>query len=283
MNETPGSYANALYTNGSSQGKINGWVGDTGLYAQPIATDRWTHLALKYDGTAAREYVDGSLVTTKLSPAAPTGTGPLDSAATACGRPDTRRPARRRAALQPRADGGGYRDRHGNGSGRARRSAAPPPPPPPPPADGLVASFDFEEASGSTVTDGTGLGHDGTISGAVRTMDGHSGKALTFDGSGDRVTVADHVDLDLTSAMTLEEWVLPTRPRRGRQSWRRRQVRAWPTACTRPTAARPRPTRGSATTAPTPPLPSRPAAGPTWLRRSQAERCACTATACRSP
>ena len=78
MNETPGSYANALYaTNGSSQGKINGWVGDTGLYAQPIATDRWTHLALTYDGTSAREYVDGSLVATKLSPAAPTGTGPL--------------------------------------------------------------------------------------------------------------------------------------------------------------------------------------------------------------
>ncbi len=78
MNEKPGSYTSALYaTNGSSQGKINGWVGDVGLYAQPIATDRWTHLTLTFDGTTAREYVDGSLVATRPSPAAPSGPGPL--------------------------------------------------------------------------------------------------------------------------------------------------------------------------------------------------------------
>ena len=75
---------------------------------------------------------------------------------------------------------------------------------------GLVASYAFEEASGATTADQTGLGHTGTISGATRSTLGKNGRALSFDGNADWVTVADANDLDLTTSMTLEAWVYPT-------------------------------------------------------------------------
>jgi len=84
------------------------------------------------------------------------------------------------------------------------------PPPPPPPSGGLVASYGFEEASGTTTADSTGLGHLGTLSGATRSTAGKFGRALSFDGVNDWVTVADAGDLDLTTGMTLEAWVYPT-------------------------------------------------------------------------
>lgn len=209
LHEKPGSFNNALYaTNGGSQGKINGWVGDDGLYAPPIVTDRWTHLALTFDGTTARLYVDGSVAATRVTAAAPAGTGPLRlggnrvwPSETLDGLVDDVRIYNRALSAADIATD--------MATGLPGSGAPPPPPPPPPPADGLVLSLDFDEASGSTAVDGSGRGHDGTISGAVRTTAGHSGSALTFDGSGDRVTVADHIDLDLTSALTMEAWVRP--------------------------------------------------------------------------
>ena len=74
---------------------------------------------------------------------------------------------------------------------------------------GLVAAYDFDDGSGTVLTDVTGRGHNGTLSGATWTSSGHSGSALTFSGSA-RVTVSDANDLDLTTAMTLEAWVYPT-------------------------------------------------------------------------
>jgi PKD repeat protein len=75
---------------------------------------------------------------------------------------------------------------------------------------GLVAAYNFEEASGTTVTDASGKGNNGTISGAVRDTGGKYGKALSFDGSNDWVTVNDSSSLDLTNGMTLQAWVYPT-------------------------------------------------------------------------
>jgi hypothetical protein len=74
---------------------------------------------------------------------------------------------------------------------------------------GLVAAFGFEETSGSTVTDAV-RDHDGTISGATRTASGRFGRALTFDGNNDWVTVPNASDLTLASGLTLEAWVRPT-------------------------------------------------------------------------
>ncbi|MGH8589734.1 MAG: PKD domain-containing protein, partial [Gammaproteobacteria bacterium] len=76
--------------------------------------------------------------------------------------------------------------------------------------DALVAAYDFEEASGTTVADASGMGNKGTISGAARITQGRFGKALSFDGVDDWVTVNDSASLDLTTGMTLEAWVYPT-------------------------------------------------------------------------
>ena len=77
-------------------------------------------------------------------------------------------------------------------------------------AQGLVAAYGFDQGSGSSVTDASGNGHTGTISGATWTTQGKFGGALAFNGTNNWVTVASTSLLNLTSAMTLEAWVLPT-------------------------------------------------------------------------
>jgi hypothetical protein len=73
-----------------------------------------------------------------------------------------------------------------------------------------VASFGFDEESGSTARDSSGFANHGSISGATRVSGGKHGKAMRFDGSNDIVTVADSASLDLKTGMTLEAWVRPT-------------------------------------------------------------------------
>ena len=75
---------------------------------------------------------------------------------------------------------------------------------------GLVGAYNFEEAGGTTVVDASDKGNTGTISGATRTTQGRFGKALSFDGVNDWVTINDAASLDLTTSMTLEAWVYPT-------------------------------------------------------------------------
>jgi hypothetical protein len=60
------------------------------------------------------------------------------------------------------------------------------------------------------VTDGSGNNLHGTVSGATWTTAGKFGRALSFDGVNDWVTVADTNALDLVNGMTLEAWVYPT-------------------------------------------------------------------------
>ena len=73
---------------------------------------------------------------------------------------------------------------------------------------GLVAAYAFDEGSGSSAG-ASGAGSVGTISGATWNTGGRYGKALSFDGVNDWVTVADSNALDLTTGMTLEAWVRP--------------------------------------------------------------------------
>jgi hypothetical protein len=81
---------------------------------------------------------------------------------------------------------------------------------PPPAPSGLVAAYSFNEGSGTTLIDRTGLGRTGTVSGATWSSAGRNGGALSFDGVDDLVTVADHNSLDLTTGMTIEAWVRPS-------------------------------------------------------------------------
>ena len=75
---------------------------------------------------------------------------------------------------------------------------------------GPVAAYSFDATSGTSLTDNSGSGNTGSISGATWTSAGKSGGALAFDGVNDLVTVADKASLDLTTGMTLEAWVRPT-------------------------------------------------------------------------
>jgi Concanavalin A-like lectin/glucanases superfamily len=75
---------------------------------------------------------------------------------------------------------------------------------------GLVAAYNFDEGSGTTVTDLSVYGNTGTINGAAWTSQGKFGNALNFDGISNWVTVNDSDSLDLASGMTLEAWAYPT-------------------------------------------------------------------------
>lgn len=69
----------------------------------------------------------------------------------------------------------------------------------------VLAAWHLDEGGGSTVTDASGAGHDGTLTGGGWTGGRHFG-ALSLQGDG-CVAVADHPDLDLTSTFTLEWWM----------------------------------------------------------------------------
>jgi hypothetical protein len=76
-------------------------------------------------------------------------------------------------------------------------------------AVGLVAAYSFEEGAGTTTSDLSGRGHTGTIAGATWTTAGKNGRALSFDGVNDMVSVADTAALDVTR-VTVMAWVNPT-------------------------------------------------------------------------
>jgi hypothetical protein len=75
---------------------------------------------------------------------------------------------------------------------------------------GLVAAYGFEETTGTGAADSSGAGNLGTISGATRAANGRFGRALSFDGVNDWVTVPDANALDLTTGITMSAWVNPT-------------------------------------------------------------------------
>jgi fibronectin type 3 domain-containing protein len=75
---------------------------------------------------------------------------------------------------------------------------------------GLVAAYGFDEGSGTTVTDASGNGNNGSISNATRVTSGKYGGALQFNGTNSLVTIPDSSSLHLSSALTLEAWVNPS-------------------------------------------------------------------------
>jgi hypothetical protein len=71
-----------------------------------------------------------------------------------------------------------------------------------------IAAYSFDAGEGAVAEDLFGE-HDGSIEGAGWFDNGKYGKALSFDGENDCVTVADAEDLQLTEDFTLEAWVKP--------------------------------------------------------------------------
>ncbi len=76
---------------------------------------------------------------------------------------------------------------------------------------GRVASYGFEEGTGTTTVDRSGSGNLGTISGATWTTDGKRGRALVFNGTNSMVSVPDSPSLHLTGPLSIDAWVKPSR------------------------------------------------------------------------
>ncbi|MGZ4414023.1 MAG: LamG-like jellyroll fold domain-containing protein, partial [Gaiellaceae bacterium] len=73
-----------------------------------------------------------------------------------------------------------------------------------------VAAYAFDEGSGTTVSDLSGNGNNGTLANTSWATTGKYGGALSFNGTSSRVTIPDSASLHLSGAMTLEAWVKPT-------------------------------------------------------------------------
>ncbi len=78
---------------------------------------------------------------------------------------------------------------------------------------GLFAHWDFENITGSTVTDISGHGLEGALQGQPVSVTGveGQGQALQFDGVDDAIVIADH-ELLSPSQMTVAVWIKPTQP-----------------------------------------------------------------------
>ena len=79
-----------------------------------------------------------------------------------------------------------------------------------PPDPNLVVAYAFEDGSGTTVTDATTNGNDGTINGTgVWTTSGQNGDALEFNGTDTEVEITNDSSLDVTDALTVMAWIYP--------------------------------------------------------------------------
>jgi chitodextrinase len=97
----------------------------------------------------------------------------------------------------------------------------------PPTPTGLVGAWAFGEGSGTTTADASGNGNTGTVTGASWSTQGRFGSALSFNGTGSLVRVADSASLDLTAAMTLSAWIRPAASQSGWRTILQRQVDAY--------------------------------------------------------
>jgi hypothetical protein len=105
-------------------------------------------------------------------------------------------------------------------------SATTPDAPPTPP--GLVGAWAFNEGAGPTAADFSGSGNLGTlVGGATWSTQGRYGGALSFNGSTGLVQIADSASLDLTTAMTLSAWIMPTASQSGWRTILQRQTDAY--------------------------------------------------------
>src|SRR5690242_649126 len=78
------------------------------------------------------------------------------------------------------------------------------------PGNTLVGAWGFEEGSGTSTTDSSGNGHTATLTnGPTWSTTGKYGKAISFDGINDFLSVADDNVLDLSQSFTISAWVQP--------------------------------------------------------------------------
>jgi hypothetical protein len=177
--------------------RTSSFTSATGTAALPTAT--WKYVAVTYDGSALRAYVDGTQV----------GTAPASgSIASSSGQLSIGGDSVWGEYFNGRVDNVRIYDRALSSSELAADRttpvavAAPPPPTP-------VAAYAFDEGTGMTAADSSGSGNAATLNGATWTASGKYGAAASF-GATSIVTAADAPSLDPTAGLTLEAWVKPT-------------------------------------------------------------------------
>jgi Concanavalin A-like lectin/glucanases superfamily len=179
--------------------------------ADPVPVDRWTAVALTYDGAALRLYVNGRQVSSQAA------AGPIQAPANPLwiggNRPygehfdglidDVRVYDRVLGPAEIRAD--------------IARPVAP--------APGLAAAYAFDEGSGTRAVDTSGHGNTGEIRGATWTR-GRFGRALRFNGAA-VMKVPPSSSLNLTRGMTLSGWIRPSSRQSGWRTIVQRQTDAY--------------------------------------------------------
>ena len=71
----------------------------------------------------------------------------------------------------------------------------------------IIARYSFNEGSGTTLTDLSGNGHDGTIFGEPQWTTGISGSCLRLDGIDDYIQIDDHEDFIPKAGISVEAWI----------------------------------------------------------------------------
>jgi hypothetical protein len=190
-------------------------------HADGVASEppgRWSHLALTYDGTRLRMYVDGRRVSSLAVKGSILRTphplwigGNRPYGEYFHGTIDEVRVYDR--ALSP----SGVAAEMSVPIGRGGDGREP----------GLVAAYGFDRGSGRTVEDASGDGNTAAVQGATWTSEGRYGGGMRFEGAGEIVRVPAAVSLDLTRAMTLSAWVRPSESQSGWRTVLARQTDAY--------------------------------------------------------
>ena len=74
---------------------------------------------------------------------------------------------------------------------------------------GAAGFWGFDETSGTTALDTSGLNNHGTLATGTSRVTGRTGGALAFNGTTGKVTIPDNPTLDITNALTITAWVKP--------------------------------------------------------------------------
>jgi hypothetical protein len=187
-----------------------------GRQADPVK--HWSHLAVSYDGTTLRLYVNGAQVSSRATSGTILQT--TDPLWIGGNQPygeyfhglidEVRVYDRALGPAEVRAE---------MSAPIARVATSP--------AAGLVGAYALDRGSGPVAADASGHGNAGAIAGATWATRGRFGGALRFDGDDDLVRIPASASLDLRRAMTLSAWSRPTESQDGWRTILHRQTDAY--------------------------------------------------------